>query len=180
MNLDRILGGAYSKAEGGMTQKKMLGQTQKKMLGKTQDMEGGLMGGVLGGLLGGMKQDKLQMLGEMSKMTDEELEGNGFYTAIGRGMMRKLRPHLKGGMMGGMLGGMLGGVLGGAKQEDVEVKEVMETLPSKQPKQPKQPKKKRVMTDRMKKRGELVKKLMKEEGMTLGQASRHIKEKNLM
>jgi len=42
------------------------------------------------------------------------------------------------------------------------------------------PKPKRVMSDKMKKRGMLVKKLMSSEGLTLAQASRAIKERGLM
>lgn len=201
MDLDRVIGGAYAVEDGkqakagrvlggmkrkkmlgktqdmemkpeggrvlgGMTQKKMLGRTQKKMLGKTQDMEGGR---ILGGLLGGMKEDKMAMLREMAEKDDKELEGNGFYASIGRGLMKKLRPHLT----GGMLGGMLGGVKETAKQ-------MMESPAPPTPAPTKEKKSKRVMTDKMKKRGELVRQLMKEKGMTLGQASKHIKENQLL
>ncbi len=41
-------------------------------------------------------------------------------------------------------------------------------------------KKKRKLTDRMKKRNDLVRRLMREEGMTLPDASRYIKEHNLL
>lgn len=44
----------------------------------------------------------------------------------------------------------------------------------------KKPRKKRVTSEKMKKRGRLVSQLMKEEGMTLPEASRYIKENNLI
>ena len=44
----------------------------------------------------------------------------------------------------------------------------------------KKPRKKRAPSAKMKKRGQLVSKLMKEEGLTLPEASRYIKENNLI
>ncbi|MCP4054784.1 MAG: hypothetical protein GY739_17420, partial [Mesoflavibacter sp.] len=44
----------------------------------------------------------------------------------------------------------------------------------------KKPRKKRATSDKMKKRGQLVSRLMREEGMTLPEASRYIKENQLI
>jgi hypothetical protein len=252
MDLDRVIGGAYSKEDGKdmkpkgkarLGGQKKLGRTQMKKLGKTQDLpdappmetkveekpEGGRLGGrlggrtqmkklgktqdlpegeggrvlggrvlggrVLGGILGGMKADKLSMLRDLAKKTDKELEGSGFYSAIGRGLMKRMRPLLgkemegSGAMMscgsGAVIGGAVigGAVIGGAVIGGAVIggQEASAELVSGMDGGAKPPqKKKRTMSDKMKKRSEMIKSLMKGKGMTLAQASKHIKENKLM
>jgi len=57
--------------------------------------------------------------------------------------------------------------------------EAVAKLVSDVPKAPKAPKAKRGMTDKAKERAEIVKKVMKEQGLKLGQASKYVKDHNL-
>lgn len=135
----------------------------------------------LGRMLGKMSDEDMSMLRDVVKMSDEELEGSGFYSAMGRSFVSRIRPLLgetgtthpsvQGAgkaseaemnvveMVGDGVSG--GGVTGGVKVGGVKVGG-------------------RKISDKMKKRSELVKKLMKEKKFSLAEASKYIKDNKLM
>lgn len=134
---------------------------------------------------------------EIVEMDDDvkEMVGKGFFEDFGRGFMKGLKmvlspvkaiasviPHpaaqavSKGLDMTGF-----GKTGGSGLQDDVAYTEAIEMDRTKQGGgRVKKVKRTRVQGERMKKRGALIKKLMKEKGMTLPQASKYIKEHDLV
>lgn len=162
--MDRIVGGAYSmendEVGGGPVGGRVVGGAKQK----------------LGRMLGKMTDEDMAMLHNVVKMSDQELEGSGFYSAMGRSFVDRIRPLLgetgtthpvvqgtgKAGEAEMNVVEMVGdGVTGGVKVGGVKVGG-------------------RKISDKMKKRSELVKKLMKEKKLSLAEASKYIKEHNLM
>jgi coproporphyrinogen III oxidase-like Fe-S oxidoreductase len=80
-----------------------------------------------------------------------------------------------GAVIGGGSGAVIGGAVMGGQEASAELVSGMDGGGAKPPQ-----KKKRTMSDKMKKRSEMIKSLMKGKGMTLAQASKHIKENKLM
>ena len=209
--MDRIVGGAYSMEDeevgGGPVGGKVVGGARVggRVVGGAR-VGGRVVGGAkrkLGRMLGKMSDEDMTMLRDVVKMSDQELEGSGFYSAMGRSFVDRIRPLLgetgtthpvvqgagKAGeaemnvveMVGD--GVTCGGRIGGGRIGGGRIGEVVKPL--------KMAKdlafqvsglrgKGRKVSDKMKKRGDLIKKLMKEKKLSLAEASKYIKEHKLM
>ena len=100
--MDRIVGGAYSMEDeevgGGPVGGKVVGGARVggRVVGGAR-VGGRVVGGAkrkLGRMLGKMSDEDMTMLRDVVKMSDQELEGSGFYSAMGRSFVDRIRPLL--------------------------------------------------------------------------------------
>lgn len=151
---------------------------------------GGASGGISsgGGLTGGAREfvrrldaETTKMLREMKDRSESELEACGLYRDLGKGMMSSIKKVLDEEGSPPKKRGRKPKGTGGAISSGPAITTITQ-VPTKQDIREAQggakgkPKAKRVMSDKMKKRGEAVRRIMKEKGLKLGEASKYVKE----